>query len=170
MTRYGKVLAQLLPPGKATEGQNLRGLCLRLGAEFDRARAALIGVLAEMPGNLEANLDDWERVLRINPRPGHSVEERNARILAKLSPLRSHSLGSYLAFIERTVGHRPAIAFMPLMKSGFRSGARCYGTKWLSVIIVVGLPLEKQQLAGELLRPYLQSHTILIMRSHDDKG
>lgn len=170
MTRYGKVLAQLLPPGKATEGTNLRGLCQRLGFEFDRARAALIGTLAEMPGELRANLSDWERVLRIKPQPGQSVEERNSRILAKLSPIRSHSLESYLAFIERTVGHRPKIIFMPLMKSGFRSGARCYGTQWLSVIIVVGLPHEKQQLAGELLRPYLQSHTILILRRSDDQG
>lgn len=139
-----------------------------MGRELDRARAALMGVLVEMPGDLKANLADWERVLRIKPRPSQSVGERNARILAKLSPIRSHSIESYLDFIERTVGVRVTIKFKPLLKAGFRSGARCYGTKWLSVILVTGLPHEKQQLALELLKPYLQSHTILILRKSND--
>lgn len=139
-----------------------------MGRELDRVRAALMATLAEMPGDLRANLTDWERVLRIKPRPSQSDGERNARILAKLSPIRSHSIESYLDFIERTIGVRVTIEFRPLLKARFRSGARCYGTKWLSVIIVTGLPHEKQQLALELLKPYLQSHTVLILRKSDD--
>lgn len=170
MNSYGEVLHRLLPPGRATRGKNLKKLCNALGKEFFRVDSALKRSLNETPGQLEDNIEDWERVLGIEALSHDSRAVRNARIVAKLSPIDGHSIRDYQNFVERITGVRPYVSFHAVLKSGFFSGQRCFGKQWLFVVFLDGIPPAKIGLVEELLLPYKQSHSVLLLNKRGTNG
>jgi uncharacterized protein YmfQ (DUF2313 family) len=173
---YARQLKALLPPGKLWNlavDSVLSKVCLALGDEFARVDGRGADLIEESdPRTAYETLDDWERVLGL-PDAAVTVipttpEARRLAITQKYIGVGGQS-AAYYEQLAAACGYTVTVddAFGSLvLRSGFRSGARCYGTDWAFVWQVNVSPPAGDALTHEeleaIIRRVSPAHTTVI--------
>lgn len=140
---YARMLKKLLPPGrlwKLVQDSWISKVFLAIGDELARVHARAQDLLLESdPRTATEMLDEWEEFLGLpddcdSPGSMTTTERRNAATQKLVS--RGGQTPQFYIDLAAAFGV-PGVTIdefqYPVMRSGFRSGARCYGIQWAYV-------------------------------------
>ncbi len=172
-TRFGSMLAKLLPPGVLWDleaASPLRKMLMAMGDEFTRVEARAVDLLAESdPRTATETIADWERVMRlpddqVTTIPG-TLAGRRVAVAQKLVGRQGANYAFY-ATLAAACGY-PLISITryanAVTRSGIlRSGDHLSGVEWAYAITITVSPAT----AGALTHAQFEAVINRVTHSH----